>query len=250
MILKIIAIVFVALLLLFVYSACVVSSRCSRIEENYLHEEENNISILQEFEQIKKDLGSTRYRAIAKYLNKVCSKEQFHKYENELKKITMLPMEEWLIKEAELKEKYNVVLLNDVLYKEEEYKLFDKWFQEQLSPFHIMKFDGYVSVTLSQEQYWYDWVKEIKTDDNYYGDGHCYEELFKDYLEKYFSNLTDTLEYDSENGMFCVYCKDMRIADKIAYELSKLYKNEDKMISLIKETKKIHDYHFDNDIHI
>ena len=56
------------------------------------------------------------------------------------------------------------------------------------------------------------------------------------------------LNYDSENGMFCVYTNDIRIADEVAYKLSNLYKDENKMIELIKETKEKYGYIFD--VHI
>ena len=48
--------------------------------------------------------------------------------------------------------------------------------------------------------------------------------------------------------MFCVYTDDIRIADEVAYKLSQLYKDEDKMIELIKDTKANYGYVFD--VHI
>jgi hypothetical protein len=48
--------------------------------------------------------------------------------------------------------------------------------------------------------------------------------------------------------MFCVYTNDIRIADEVAYKLSNLYKDENKMIELIKETKEKYGYIFD--VHI
>lgn len=48
--------------------------------------------------------------------------------------------------------------------------------------------------------------------------------------------------------MFCVYTNDMKIADEVAYKLSALYKDENKMIELIKDTKNKYGYVFD--VHI
>ena len=45
--------------------------------------------------------------------------------------------------------------------------------------------------------------------------------------------------------MFDVDCDDIRIADTVACILSKLYKDENKMIELIKETKQKYGYQFD-----
>ncbi len=100
-------------------------------------------------------------------------------------------------------------------------------------------------VILYQSDYCYDWVDEEKTESCYYGDGHCYEDAFRDYLENNFSELNKRLEYDSENGMFCVYCQNKKDADKVAHELSLLYNDEIKMINLIKNTKKKYSYVFD-----
>lgn len=63
-----------------------------------------------------------------------------------------------------------------------------------------------------------------------------------------FYDLNERLKYDSENGMFCVYCKNKEDAKKVAYELSCLYKNEKEMISLIKIIKEKYEYSFDTDI--
>ena len=66
-----------------------------------------------------------------------------------------------------------------------------------------------------------------------------------DYLEKNYPSLNKQLHYDSENGMFCTYCKDEDIADEVATILATLYGDEKKMIELIKQTKKDHNYEFD-----
>ena len=102
-------------------------------------------------------------------------------------------------------------------------------------------------LSLDQSEYWYDWNEEIKSDSPY-GDGHCYNDAFYDYLGKVSKTLNSKLNYDSENGMFCVYTDDIRIADEVAYKLSQLYKDEDKMIELIKDTKANYGYVFD--VHI
>lgn len=176
------------------------------------------MSILQEYEEIRKDMGATRYDAIGDYLNEVNKN-----LDSEL-------------------------FLSDVLYKEKEYKKFESWFNKQISPFKIISFkDENFSVLLDQSDYCYDWVNEIKSNIPY-GDGHCYNDAFFEYLEKSSSLLNNKLNYDSENGMLCVYTNDIRIADEVAYKLSNLYKDENKMIELIKETKEKYGYIFD--VHI
>lgn len=159
--------------------------------------------------------------------------------------------DDWVKKQQDIKNKYNITLLDDVLYKDREWKKFDTWFMNYIKPFHIMKHNkNTFSVFLDQSNYHYDWVQEKKTEPNYYGDGHCYDDLFRDYLNTNDINLNSRLNYDSENGMFCVYCKNKQDAEKVCFELSKLYKDENKMIQLIKDTKQKYDYIFDVEVSI
>lgn len=152
--------------------------------------------------------------------------------------------DDWVKNQQDIKEKYHVILLDDVLYKDSEWKKFDKWFMDYIKPFHIMKHDkDTFSVFLEQSDYHYDWLQEKKIEPNY-GDGHCYNDLFRDYLNTKDTNLNSRLNYDSENGMFCVYCKNKKDAEEVCFELSKLYKDEDKMIQLIKDTKQKYNYMF------
>jgi len=106
------------------------------------------------------------------------------------------------------------------------------------------------SVTLFQDCFDYDWVEEKKIRPNKYGDGHCYNDAFNHYLRTEFKNLHNRLQYDSENGMFCVYCNDIKDAEETAYELSCLYKDEKKMLELIKFIKEKLGYVFDCDVKI
>ena len=197
-------------IVLFIYCACVVSGRCSKSEGGI------DMSILQEYEQIKKKMG-VKYSTIEEYLNEVNKNN-----------------------ESEL-------FLSDILYKKDEFEKFDKWFKEKIKPFQLYKFDNkeLYSVSLDQINYWYDWKNEIKDSSSPFGDGHCYNDAFNLYLSKNKSKLNDRLNYDSENGMFSVYCNTLKDAEEVAYTLSKLYKNEKKMINLIKDTKSNYGYSFD-----
>ncbi len=69
-------------------------------------------------------------------------------------------------------------------------------------------------------------------------------------MEQKNTSLSERLDYDSENGMFCVYCKNSKDAEFVASELSMLYNNENKMLELIKNTKIKYQYEFDFDMNI
>lgn len=122
---------------------------------------------------------------------------------------------------------------------------------KNIKPFEIFEYNkNLYAVLLDQDYYWYDWVLEQKTTSCHYGDGHCYNDAFHDYLEQENISLNKSLDYDSENGMFCVYCKSLEDAKLVATELSMLYNNENKMLELIKNTKEKYQYEFDIDVKI
>lgn len=148
-----------------------------------------------------------------------------------------------ILKEFLEKEK---IFFSDLLRDKDKRKDFLAYFDEQIKPFEILNSeDGYYSVNLHYYDYHYDWKNEIVTNDNAeYGDGHDYNDLFYEYLDKHFKSLNNSLKYDSEMSMFCVYCHNKEDAENVAYELSKLYKDEKKMLDLIKELKEKRDYIF------
>jgi len=84
------------------------------------------MSILQEYEQIKKKIGHKKYNAIDKYLNIMCPQSNIDKYNEECKKLIFT---EWLEKEKELKQKYNIIYLSDILYNPIEWAKFEKWYE-------------------------------------------------------------------------------------------------------------------------
>lgn len=174
------------------------------------------MSIIQEYETIRQNIGKGRFDSINDYLSTINV------------------------------DNTKILLLSDVLNDGKEYKKFNKWFRESLKPFEIMKHsNNNYSVTLDQKHFCYDWLDEMKTSDAKYGDGHCYDDAFFEYLEKHKNYINGVLKFDSENGMFCVYCENQKDADSICYLLSSLYKNEEKMINLIRDIKKQYDYDFD-----
>ena len=54
-------------------------------------------------------------------------------YEQELKKIEDLEIKEWTKQKKELEQKYGILFLDDVLYKEEEWNKFEEWYKNYIS---------------------------------------------------------------------------------------------------------------------
>ena len=89
------------------------------------------MSILQEYEEIKKQIGYEKYNMIEKYLDIVCPREKYNQYEERLKSISQFPYEDWIVEKNELENKYGIIQLSDILYKEEEWEKFDKWYNKE-----------------------------------------------------------------------------------------------------------------------
>lgn len=89
------------------------------------------MSVLQEYEMIRKGIGYDKFDSINEYLSVLCPKEQYEKYEKELQTINNLPNEKWLEKKKKLENKYNIVNLSDILYKPEYWEKYEEWYNEQ-----------------------------------------------------------------------------------------------------------------------
>ena len=89
------------------------------------------MSILQEYEEIKKEIGYRKFKMIEDYINEICPLEKMDKYEKELAKINGLAFYDWLDHKKKLENKYGVIFLSDVLYKKQEWEKFEKWYQEK-----------------------------------------------------------------------------------------------------------------------
>lgn len=145
------------------------------------------MSILQEYEENERIIGKGRIKAIEQYIE-YCKKNN------------------------------KDVMYSDIVYKRREYALFSKWFDNEIKPFLIMHHgDDCYSVSLDENCF----LKYA------YCNGYILEDSIKRYVESNFSYLKNDLKYDSENSMFCVYTSDIRTAEDLAYELSKLYKNKE-----------------------
>ena len=73
------------------------------------------MSIMQDFEEARKIIGPEKYDAIEKYLEEVCPKSNYDKYNKELNSMLDYSTDEWLKQKKELEEKYGIIFLSDVI---------------------------------------------------------------------------------------------------------------------------------------
>lgn len=182
------------------------------------------MSIMQDYENIRKDLGF-KYDAIEDYLNVVSPPSQYKKYEEELKKLSSLDYENFDIKNKELKNKYGITLLSDILYNEKNWNKYIKWFGKQLEPFKISLF----SIILNEKD-----IDKSIFKYKFTGNGYDFENLFRSYVENKLPKLSNELRYDSEAGMFSAFSDSEKPLEKIAYYFNNdLKNNKDFITSLI-----------------
>lgn len=187
------------------------------------------MSIMQDYENIRKDLGF-KYDAIEDYLNVVSPPSQYKKYEEELKKLSSLDYENFDIKNKELKNKYGITLLSDILYNEKNWNKYIKWFGKQLEPFKIIKHsDSLFSIILNEKD-----IDKSIFKYKFTGNGYDFENLFRSYVENKLLKLSNELRYDSEAGMFSAFSDSEKPLEKIAYYFNNdLKNNKDFITSLI-----------------
>ncbi len=187
------------------------------------------MSIMQDYENIRKDLGF-KYDAIEDYLNVVSPPSQYKKYEEELKKLSGLDYENFDIKNKELKNKYGITLLSDILYNEKNWNKYIKWFGKQLEPFKIIKHsDSLFSIILNEKD-----IDKSIFKYKFTGNGYDFENLFRSYVENKLPKLSNELRYDSEAGMFSAFSDSEKPLEKIAYYFNNdLKNNKDFITSLI-----------------
>jgi len=88
------------------------------------------MSIFQDFEKVRNDIGHEKYDMIEKYLETICTQDNIDKYFKEMNTIWKYPPIEWNDRANKLKQKYGVILLDDILYKREEWNKYENWFNE------------------------------------------------------------------------------------------------------------------------
>ena len=63
------------------------------------------MSIMQEYEKIKKEIGEEKFDTIEQYIDEICPKSNFRMYEKELNSLTGLELEEWDKQKKKLEQK-------------------------------------------------------------------------------------------------------------------------------------------------
>ncbi|WP_304683117.1 hypothetical protein [uncultured Clostridium sp.] len=95
------------------------------------------MSIMQEYEKIKKEIGEEKFDTIEQYIDEICPKSNFRMYEKELNSLTGLELEEWDKQKKKLEQKYGIIFLSDVLYNKEQWNKFESWYEQKSKTYVI-----------------------------------------------------------------------------------------------------------------
>lgn len=95
------------------------------------------MSIMKEYEEIKKEIGEEKFDAIEQYIDEICPESNIRKYEKELNSLTGLEPQEWDKQKKKLEQKYEIIFLSDVLYNKEEWNKFESWYEQKSKTYVI-----------------------------------------------------------------------------------------------------------------
>ena len=79
-------------------------------------------------------------------------------------------------------------------------------FKQEIAPFFWVEHKDYASVCLEAGIYLQE-VFDTRAGEGFEGSGYDWESLARVYLEEKMPELVDSLRFDPEAGMFCVYSK-------------------------------------------
>lgn len=95
------------------------------------------MSIMKDYEKARESIGKEKYDAIEKYIDEICPRSIFRKYEKELNNLVCLDPQEWAKQKKKLEEKYEIVFLSDILYNPEEWNKFESWYKQKSKTYII-----------------------------------------------------------------------------------------------------------------
>lgn len=88
------------------------------------------MSILQEYEEIRRDMGEKKFDSIDEYLKTICPNERIIDYNKKVNKLIRDNPDNWFDKIDNLKKNMNITMLDDVLYKKEEWMKYNVWYNQ------------------------------------------------------------------------------------------------------------------------
>lgn len=86
------------------------------------------MSITQDYERLRKQIGNKKYNALDKYIQIHGKSEEWHQGIKAIRPIE--DIKEWEKKYSELHEKCKPIFIEDVVMNQEEWDKFEQWYKE------------------------------------------------------------------------------------------------------------------------
>ena len=86
------------------------------------------MSILQDYEKLRKKLGDKKYEAIDDYIKTYGKVDEWHQGVKDIRSIENI--KEWENKMFDLHQKCKPIFIDDIVMNEEEWNKFEKWYEE------------------------------------------------------------------------------------------------------------------------
>ena len=87
------------------------------------------MSILQDYEKLRQEMGDKKFNAIDKYIQEFGKVTEWKEKGREIKKIE--DVTEWEKQYSALHKKCKPIFIEDVVMNEKEWKRFEKWYEKQ-----------------------------------------------------------------------------------------------------------------------
>ena len=104
-----------------------------------------------------------------------------------------------------------------------------------INPFNICMHSHYYSINLSEKDFKDDLIK--KYDNEITGCGQCWEQVFRNFVDKKMPGFDDKIIWDSEAGLFSSLVEDINDMSQYALNLWNIYGNEDELLKIISSTE-------------
>ena len=86
------------------------------------------MSIMQDYEKLRKKLGDKKYEAIDEYIKIYGKVDEWHQGVKDIRSIENI--KEWENKMFDLHQKCKPIFIDDIVMNEEEWNKFEKWYEE------------------------------------------------------------------------------------------------------------------------
>lgn len=164
------------------------------------------MSLLQDYEEAREKIGHKKYDAIDVYLKEICPEENWKLYKKALREIDHLEINEWEKEKKKLEQKYGIVFLDEILYNEQGWEKFEKWYKKYEENIKSEQSDKTVNgYRIHKEGTWC----EVTKNGNHIFDGNVdkdmsFEQIYQEVMKEVVFSLKgkEILSYDFINEFF------------------------------------------------